>query len=118
VGIIFEETPMPQIALSDDVYSRLIAFQQVRKAVLEDDEEWSVDQLAEMLICSGIDSSLTGLWEQQDKTVLIQTLQHLSVRHPEQVYALVAEVLNAGRDALQEETPRPFGFHPSGSLEE
>ena len=108
---------MPQIALSDEVYSRLMAFQQVRKAVLEDDEEWSVDQLAEMLICSSIDSSLTGLWEQQEKTALIQTLQHLSVRNPEQVYGLVAEVLNAGRDAIRKEPPRPFGFRPPDAPE-
>jgi hypothetical protein len=104
---------MPQITVSEEVYDRLALFQQVRQAVLGDGEGGSVDELAEMLLTYGIQSSLTALWEPQDKEVLVKTLRHLATRDPADVYGLVAEVLNVGAAVMEEErqeAERHFGF--------
>jgi hypothetical protein len=106
---------MPQITVSQEVYDRLTFFQQVRQGLMDDGEDWSVDQLAELLLPYAIESSLSSLWEQVDKEVLVKTLQLLTSKNPAPVCELTAELLKLGASVRkeQQEAELPFGFrHP------
>src|SRR5262245_7286344 len=101
---------MPKITLSKEVHSRLIAFQRVVRPLM--DEELSLDETAEMLLCHSMDATLANLWGTQEPQVIVQALQKLAARHPEEVYSFVGDVLNAGSQEDRERAKQQFGFHP------
>jgi len=106
---------MPAINVSNDTYARLQAFQPIVKWL--QGKAIPLELSAEVLIHAGMRSLLDILWQQQDVQTLVESLQKLATRHPEEIYGFVAEVLKTGtkieqkrlKDELRNRT-RPFGF--------
>jgi hypothetical protein len=101
---------MPRINVSKETHARLQAFQRVVRALTN--EEKSLDELAETLIRYGIDETLATLWGALEPGMLVKTLLDLAARHPEQIFDLTADYLEAGAGVIDEELSRRFGFRP------
>ena len=101
---------MPEIVVSEEIYTRVAEFKHVVEAVLE--QEMSFDDCAALILGHGIDSMLADLLGAVDSTTLLSSFQHLGARHPAQVYGYVAETLRSGAAAQERERMRRrLGFH-------
>jgi hypothetical protein len=96
---------MPQINVSDSTYARLQAFRPLGERLGE--EQITLDTCAESLILFGISAILDRLWKPHDAETLVQALQTLADRHPDQVFNFLTDVLKTGDDVEQK---KPFGF--------
>jgi hypothetical protein len=102
------KTP-PRITISEETYKRLQEFKQVVEAVLE--EEINLDDCGEMVLGLGIDHMLEHLLGPLEPTILLQSFQQLGAKYPVQVYRYIAETLEKGAAAEeQEEMRRRLGF--------
>ena len=102
---------MPKIDVSDEMHKRLLHFKHVVEAVLELEEEMSLDACAEMILRLGIDFILDDLLGSLDSTVLLRSLQQLGAEYPVQVYRYIAETLKKGAAAQEQEAMRQrLGF--------
>ena len=101
---------MAQINVTDSTYARVQAFRPLGEWLAGD--EMTLDVCAEALILFGITAILNGLWKPHNAETLIQTLQKLADRHPNEVFNFLTDVLNTGdeveRERLRQEIP--FGF--------
>jgi hypothetical protein len=95
---------MPRINVCRDTVNRLRAFLSLAEHL--EREPMTVDQCAEVLIALGMRSLVEGLWRTQNPDVLIETLQGLANRCPEQVYPFIAEILRTGEAVLQAQENR------------
>lgn len=101
---------MPQITVTDDTLVRVEAFRRLGEQLGSD--EMTLDLCAESLILFGIKAILDEIWKPHDSNTLIQTLQKLAERHPNEVFNFLADVLKTG-DKIERERLRqamPFGF--------
>jgi xylose isomerase len=101
---------MPKITITNETRDRLVAFQPVVRAVLE--QEMTLDQMADMLILSAITTALDNLWGKVEPVTLVQSLHALAQRHPKEVFAFVAARIAAGDETQREQTRNYFGFRP------
>ncbi|HYV39718.1 MAG TPA: hypothetical protein VE988_28780 [Gemmataceae bacterium] len=101
---------MPRINISRDTLKRLRAFQDLGEQLAG--EPMTLELCAESLMALGMRAILDGLWKPHEPDTLIETLQKLAARCPEQVYPFLAEVLKTGEQIRQEsEKEAPvFGF--------
>ncbi len=102
---------MPTINVTDDTYTRIQAF--LRLGGHLGDSELTPDLCGEALILFGMKAVLEGLWKPHEPHTLIQTLQGLADRHPKEVMAFLADMMETGAAIQQqkaEEAGRPFGF--------
>jgi len=108
---------MPEITVSEEIYTRMIEFKRVVEAVLE--KEVTPDECAGLILLRGFDSMLADLLGPQDRTTLLSSLQQLASQYPAQVYEYVAETLKRG--AFAEERQRmkhKMGFLPPSNVDE
>lgn len=91
---------MPRITISRETARSIRAFQTLSDQLLG--ESLPPEQCAEALILTGLRAILDGLWRQHNPDILIETLQKLAARFPEQVYPFLAEVLVTGERIKQE----------------
>jgi len=103
---------MPEIKISEEIYTRVAEFKHVIEAVTE--EETSFDTCVEVILCQGIDSMLAELLGPLEPATLLSSFQQLGSQHPEQVYGYIAETLMRGGEArLRERLKKKFGFRTS-----
>jgi hypothetical protein len=105
------EFGVPQINVGDDTYARIKAFKPFGEEL--GGCEMSMDLCAETLILIAMQMISKALWGQQDGEALVQTLQKLTARHPDEVYGFLADVWKAihedERERLRQQIP--FGFN-------
>ncbi len=102
---------MPEINISEKLYARVEAFQEVVEAVLE--EKISFDDCVELILGQGINSMLADLLGSVDPATLLSSFQQLGSQYPTQVYGYVSETLRGGAAAQERERlKRQLGFHP------
>ncbi len=107
---------MPAIAISDEMYTRVIEFKQVVEAIIE--EEVSFDDYVEGIISQGIDSFLEILLGSLDQRIMVKSFQQLGSRYPAQVYQYITDMLKQGAMVQErEEAKRRMGFHTSAKTE-
>ena len=82
---------MPQINLSNEIYSRALAFKPFLESVLGVSLEQ--DTYFEMLLRLAPDFVIAEVFKGADPAVLLGLLQQLGQEHPE-TYAAVASILN------------------------
>ena len=103
---------MPEIAISEAMYDRIVRFKQVVEAVIE--EEIDFDSYVEFILGQGIDSILITLMGSADQATLLESFRQLSSQYPAQVYEYVAETLKRGTEVQElEELRRRIGFRSS-----
>jgi hypothetical protein len=99
---------MPKITISKDTQTRLNAFLTIMRQILED-EHLDVDQAADVLIITGMKQFLATLWKRDAGDALVNTLQGLADKHPDEVFTFVAEALARGAAAHREELKALMG---------
>src|SRR2546430_1842619 len=101
---------MPKVNISKETHARLVAFQPVVAALM--DEEFSIDESADMLIRAAMATTLSNLWGSQDAQALLLSLQGIADKHPKEVFDFVAGALAAGGRIEREQARDKFGFRP------
>ena len=100
---------MPEMVISDEMYTRLNESKQVFEAVIE--EEIDFDTYVEVVLMQGLDSMLADILSPLDSTTLLKSFQQLASEHPAEVYQYVAETMKQGATTQQQENMRrQFGF--------
>ena len=100
---------MPEIEISEEIYTRVAEFKHVIEAVTE--EETYFDTCVEVILCQGIDSMLAELLGPLEPATLLSSFQQLGSQHPEQVYGYIAETIKRGAETRpRDKWKRRFGF--------
>jgi hypothetical protein len=86
--------PLPEITVSDKVYTRLAEFKSVFEAVMEQDI--SFNAYVESILIMGIDAILGSLMDSLDQNTLLKSFQQLGTEYPAQVYRYVVKTLKQG----------------------
>ena len=108
---------MPPIAVSDEMYNRVLEFKSVLEAVIE--ETLDVDTCAEVILMRGLDSMVADLIGPLDHSTLLSSFQQMASRNPAEVYSYVVETLERGALARQKEAlRRKLGFSLPSDTEE
>ncbi len=94
---------MPQVAISDEVYARIMAFKPLLECVLQVSLE--PDPYAELLLRLAPDLILGEFFAGADGKNLFQLLLQLGQDHPE-TYAAIAQVLDRNQAAIIEAEKR------------
>lgn len=94
---------MPQITISDEVYTRIMAFKPLLECVLQVSLE--PEAYAELLLRLAPDLILAQFFGGADAKNLFQLLLQLGQDHPE-TYAAIAEVLTRNQAAIIETEKR------------
>jgi len=92
---------MAEITISKETYDRLVEFEAVSKALMEEDIDF--DTYAESILIAGLNSLLTLLLEQLDHSTLIRSFQQLADKYPRQLYRYMVEILQRGESVQVEE---------------
>lgn len=101
---------MATLEISDDLFERVKEFQAVIKAVT--DEDISCEATAELVLQQGLDSLMANLFGPQGAGVMLQTLQQLAAKYPQEIYRFIAETIDAGEIEIEKDRVRTqLGFH-------
>jgi hypothetical protein len=100
---------MQAIEVSDDIYRRVQAFTAVYRAVMNEDAD--VDTCFGILFERGFQAALSDILRNQQQAVLVESLQQLAVRDPEEVCRYIADMVSLGSDIRTEHNKAPrIGF--------
>lgn len=95
---------MPEIAVSEDMYARLLEFKRVIETVIE--ERLDANACAELVLDQGLNAMLVELIDPLDTSTLVALLQQLAAKSPAEVYSHVADTLKRGAATNQQEAMR------------
>jgi hypothetical protein len=87
---------MDSITLSAEMQRKVLGFTDVYRAVMDEDAD--IETCLSVLLERGFEAALADILANQDKSILIRSIQHLAERDPEFVCRYVADMVGWGDD--------------------